>query len=135
MSILSSWRDDAACLGHAPLWDATIDDGGRWGGEDIEARRKRYAFAKSICANCPVAQQCEEDGQVGRDEGVRNAKLMPPLDTVSVRGGKLRVGGGCGTPYGAKAHRSRGEDACDPCLEARRKYDRDYYQRNRRRPA
>jgi hypothetical protein len=37
----------------------------------------------------------------------------------------------CGSYSGYTTHKARGEDACEPCLEAKRAYYRDWYQLNR----
>lgn len=74
-----SWRERAACLGRAPMFDATIDDGGRYHGEGEKARKKRYEEAKAICAKCTVTAECKADTLRGRDEGVRFGKVLPQL--------------------------------------------------------
>lgn len=43
---------DAACAGHAPLFDAHIDD------ETDAEREYRHHRARAICARCPVATTC-----------------------------------------------------------------------------
>ncbi|MGZ4520248.1 MAG: WhiB family transcriptional regulator [Mycobacteriaceae bacterium] len=72
----SDWRDDAACLGAAPLWDATIDDGGP-DSETAKQRQERHHLAIMVCEHCPVCRECGADAVIGRDEGVRGGILFP----------------------------------------------------------
>jgi hypothetical protein len=79
------WWQLAACLGMAPLFDAEGEERktGRYDGPRHKAIADRYQAAANVCATCPVTRQCEADGRIGRDEGIRNGKVLPPLFAVS----------------------------------------------------
>lgn len=69
-----TWHEQAACAGHAPLFDGHLH------GEDEGARARRQAAAVAICElHCPVRDQCRADTVRGRDEGVRGGVILPDL--------------------------------------------------------
>jgi hypothetical protein len=75
------WWERAACLGMAPLFDAEGDGhrDGRRNRAKTKAIADRYEAAARVCATCPVTRECERDGRIGRDEGIRNGKVLPAL--------------------------------------------------------
>lgn len=114
------WRTSAACLGHAPLFDATIDDRGH---ESPQARANRHALALAICNGCPVRRPCEADIVMGQDEGVRGGHVLRPLQ-VQRKADRAPEPIEHGTERGYAAHRRRGVpvgpgDACG-CRRAAR---------------
>lgn len=59
------------------------------------------------------------------------------VNSVPSRGQRRKLSGPsrvkCGTYTGYVKHRKRGEDACEPCLKAKREYYRAYYAANAKR--
>ena len=69
---MTGWRTRAACQGADPTWfDYVLDD--RWG-ESPQARLRRFAKARAVCAACPVAAECVES-RTTRDDGIRGGLL------------------------------------------------------------
>lgn len=60
------WRDEAACKGKAPgIWFPAVVP-------EFKDRRPSdgvdpYAYARSICAGCPVRQECLDAAVAGRE--------------------------------------------------------------------
>ncbi len=116
------YRDHAACVGEPP--EVFFPERGDW--QAVEA-------ALSVCARCPVREEClednlnETDGIVGgtsakerrrlrkeraKAHGYNRVQDMP----YSLRGVVTPIPHG--TAAGAKAHRRRGEELCRRCREA-----------------
>jgi hypothetical protein len=74
---VSDWRDRALCLGKAPLFDTTIDDGGRYNGEPDADRNTRHSKAAEFCVRCTVRDECLAEGLANSEEGVWGQWLMP----------------------------------------------------------
>lgn len=76
------WWWDAACHGMAPMFDHVVGErsGGHVPDALLKADAKRYEAAARVCAGCPVRAQCDADTQVGRDEGIRAGRLLPPVN-------------------------------------------------------
>lgn len=75
------WWERAACKGMAPMFDAE-GDGVRTGRNDSRKRKAiadRYEAAARVCAVCPVTRECERDALPGRDEGIRNGRVLQPI--------------------------------------------------------
>ena len=83
------WRDRAACIGKAPLFDATIDDGGRYPDEADTARENRYRDAAEVCARCPVRPECEAARIEHDDQGIWAQRLYPDSRKDRARGSRL----------------------------------------------
>lgn len=112
------WTLQAACRGLDPnlFHPAPISTYGSLR-QRPKLEQRSIAWAKAICATCPVGDECE------------NAR---PDDTLSIRNGKLpeersinpvTANGhpACGTDAGFRAHYrrgDRGDDVCLPCKEA-----------------
>ena len=105
------WRSDAACSGMPPsIFVPAVKR------QRTKLDEKAIAWARTICARCPVGEACEADGST---------------DHYAIRGGKLPEernvipkvhDPACGTTPGHRMHRQRGEDPCAPCLAAERAY-------------
>lgn len=63
------WR--AACRGSAPLFDAPS--------AHSPAEAERIHRATLICGRCTVRAECLADAQIGRDEGIRAGRVLPPV--------------------------------------------------------
>jgi hypothetical protein len=75
------WWERARCLGMAPLFDSE-GDGKRNGRRDLAKLKEiaeRQERAARVCAQCPVTAECDQDWQLGRDEGIRAGKVLPPI--------------------------------------------------------
>src|SRR4051812_9192389 len=55
------WHDQAACIDDWEPFFAADQ-------ERAESRRRRYAIAKAICADCPVITQCREGALERREQ-------------------------------------------------------------------
>lgn len=74
------WWERAACLGMAPLFDAVESwKQGRSDRRQVKAIADRLEAAAKVCERCPVRAECDADWKVGRDEGVRAGKVLPPI--------------------------------------------------------
>jgi WhiB family transcriptional regulator, redox-sensing transcriptional regulator len=101
----------AACVGaDVDLWHAP-ESVGNGRGESDEARRRREAAAKAVCAACPVRAACLSWAEKADEpHGIWGGKT----ETERVRAPR------CGTPKGARRHRTQGTAMCDPCRLAER---------------
>lgn len=114
----ADWRRQAACRGQDPdLFHPTpiTQYAGHRTRPKLEA--KAIAWAKAICASCPVGGDCEQDA-AGDTMSIRNGKLPEERNPnpTSIDG---RIT--CGTDAGYRAHYrrgDRGDDVCGPCREA-----------------
>lgn len=114
-----TWRDQAACRGHpTQLWYPGPHDNPRPG--------------QTICHTCPVQQEClddavannEQDGiRGGLTEGQRD-RYQRHLPIGRPRG--KRVTAAHGTCSGAAAGCK-----CEPCRQAKRRYDADRWERRK----
>lgn len=121
-----SWHDQAACAGREDL--PFFVENTR-GGEGNRAITQALAIIAPLCESCPVRTQCV-GGAIRRDErwGIWGGFLFTrPEDRKRARGWLKRKALGVphGTPSGRKYH---GCD-CDACVEALRRYDREYQAR------
>jgi WhiB family redox-sensing transcriptional regulator len=57
-----NWMDNAACRGQADLFFAPR-------AERPQARVRREARARRVCAICPIARQCQEFARENREYG------------------------------------------------------------------
>lgn len=103
-----TWQDQAACRGAGRLFFAPEY-------EQPEARRIRIAQAQQICRTCPVAGPCKEAGE-HEDFGIWGGKPTPDRRRTTRRLNPIKHG----TNSGWVAHRRRGEEPCEACVEARR---------------
>jgi hypothetical protein len=118
------WRTRAACLGH---WDAMHPD----------TNEAEIAYAKGICAPCPVRMECLRDAiQTGDNQWGIRAGLRPDERrttaaelkrreaaqetnrnaTPMVR--KKREPAKCGTRGGYQKHLREKTEICAPCRQA-----------------
>lgn len=77
----------------------------------------RTAQARAVCEGCPVRIPCAQQGTTeafGVWGGTTHAKRPSRYKTRP-----KRPPASCGTESGYNAHRDRGEDACDPCKDAK----------------
>ncbi len=111
------WHQEAACRGQDPsLFHPTpiTQYGSSRKRPKLEA--KAIAWAKAICATCPVGAECEQEA-AGDTLSIRNGKLPEERNALQTSDGRLI----CGTDAGYRAHYRRGDrgDAvCGPCREA-----------------
>lgn len=137
-----AWQARASCRDHdlgPDAWDEHVD------GETALERDLRHELAADVCAVCPVAQACLDDSLAGRGGGVRAGYVFEDVDhlldetraSASERGHRKAEPAECGTARGARAHRYRQQDPCDPCLTVERAEhaarQREYRARKRRR--
>jgi len=95
--------------------------------------------AKKVCRNeCPVAAQCLEYAlEIGADFGVWGGLTEQERAQLSKRRAGLkstkppREYHNCGTYSGVSRHRKAGEWLCDPCMGARRDYEKKVRARRR----
>ena len=110
-----TWHRHAKCRG----MDTTIFFYGQIG-------RNRADEARTICAACPVRQDCLNEALATEPTGFRFGFLggMTPdeRDAEARRRNAPRVGrrlvAQCGTVSGYTRHRRRGEEACPECRAA-----------------
>ena len=116
MIAAQEWRDDAACKGKPARWwyPATVPVGLR------EQQGDPYAYARTICAECPVAAECLAYAlETGQGDGMWGG--LDPAERKALGKGKpkrSRKDPAHGTPAGYRQHRRRNEDACDECSAA-----------------
>ena len=123
------WRNDAACKGLAPQFDAKI------AGEHYAAQKTRHETAKRICATCPVIAECKADFNPLYDAGVRFGKVYGvDKSNVPAGGGRGHVERKPvgkekpithGTTGGYRAHLRRQERSCEACHNAEKRYRKD----------
>lgn len=118
------WRDAAACKGKERHFFPIAIGGAYDRIPPAGSPDDPYAYARTICAGCPVADAClayaldlGAHGQVdglwaGLDEHQRRQLLN--------RTRPARKQPDHGTAAGYKQHRRLGEDACSACTEANR---------------
>jgi hypothetical protein len=120
--VIPAWRSSAACAGHPrpELWDAWLD------GETLPQSQARHAQAKAVCAGCPVKDACAAHALTAspRVEGIWGGRLFLPAITLNKRAARDREINH-GTEGGYKAHRRRGERACNSCDGAMRRVRQD----------
>lgn len=110
------WIADAACRGMDP-------------GLFFPDRNEPTGPIKAICAECPVQADCLDYAiRTGQKYGIWGG--TSEKQRRQLRRGLIPVGGQPkpiqhGTVAGYKAHRRRGEDACDECRRANAAYNLD----------
>jgi hypothetical protein len=102
---VTTWREDAACLGLGDWWDASLD-GER---ETAEEKATRHSYAIRICDTCPVRQQCA-DSVTPDDSGIRGGM---PIATARRSGCDRPMVRTHEVPPGFIRHASRGR--CNYC--------------------
>ena len=110
-----TWRQRAAC--HQDNRDRPLPE---WVELWFPDNGGRYAEARAICDACPVRDECREAGADekfgmwgGEDNETRalaRSNGLPPMTRH-------------GYPFGAQAHRRRGEKPCEECMNVQRQYD------------
>lgn len=75
---VEDWRDDAACRGVYDLFTAPDEERG-------VARAVREAAAKDICWECPVRQECTDEGLAIRDTWSIRGGLTPEERGLLIR--------------------------------------------------
>jgi len=89
-----SWRDQASCKGHLPLFFAKK-------AERPQARARREAKANALCAECPVADSCRDFARENREYGFwageseedRHLLGFTVSAPIGLRARKYRLGG------------------------------------------
>ena len=121
------WRERAGC--HQDNRDRPLD---QWVEIWFPDNGGTYTEARKICAACPVRKECREDGDLemfgmwgGDDTETR----------VRERSGGLPPMTRHGYPFGAQAHRRRGEKPCEECINVQRQYELEYRARRKARRA
>ena len=111
-----SWTDAASCKGRPPrYWFPVVVDGLRVNAGDP------YAYGRSICAGCPVADACLAYALEAREKAGLWGGLDPDERHKLTKGRKpARKAPAHGTARGYKQHKRLGEDACEACVEANR---------------
>jgi WhiB family redox-sensing transcriptional regulator len=81
--------------------------------------------AKTVCARCPVKQQCLDHAMAqGESEGIWGGLNASERERLGCRKPRVNYDIVCGTDAGYSWHRRHGEPACEPCLEAHRMANR-----------
>ncbi|MBW1603436.1 WhiB family transcriptional regulator [Streptomyces sp. JJ66] len=111
----ADWRAAAACAGEDPeaMFPARTDIVG-------------IAYAKSMCARCPVVRECraaaDELETGGYVWGVWGG--LTPDERRRARGLPVpRYSDRCGTYTGYKRHHNRGGEPCEDCRAAKSEYN------------
>lgn len=122
------WRQRAAC--HPD--NRTTPTQAEWTAIWFPENGAGYQTARRICETCPVRDECKQDGHdevfgmwgatTVEDRALARNPNMPPMTRH-------------GYPFGAQAHRRRGEKPCDECMEVQRQYELDYRARRKARRA
>lgn len=88
-------------------------------------RREVHNVARKLCATCDIRVACLEDALI--------EDRAPGFDIHGTRGGVLFgrdeadpdcCGDATGTPKGYGRHKRAQQDACEPCEDAQREYNR-----------
>lgn len=127
------WRESAACIGMNP--DDFIFR------SHATRTNLKVERAKSVCAGCPVLQQCLDAELSQMRAGVASVGIFGGTTTkernqmlheeranahqralVYVPAPKRRLPQGCGTNAGYQRHIEQGAPPCDDCRQARREY-------------
>lgn len=117
------WRSRAAC--HPD--NRTTPTEAEWTALWYPENGNGYRDARAICAGCPVRAECKADGAdelfgmwggEGREQRELARSTLPPMTRH-------------GYPFGAQAHRRRGETPCDECMNVQRQYETAYRARRR----
>lgn len=119
------WRDRAACMGMAPLFDAFVE------GESPAGREARHHRARTVCHSCPVRSNCLAEAVAGdgRVDGVWGGVVLDNLNNRHrPKPEKRRADIAHGTAAGYRAHYRVGETPCRACRDADR-IARDKYRR------
>jgi hypothetical protein len=117
--VAAAWRQDAACAGLAPAFDAES-----WTAEAVYAAR--------VCWRCPAADACERDAARSGASGVRAGRVWRAGIPVDVLEPLPRAGvASCGTASGYERHRRRGEEPCEGCAVARTGHNARHHRRRR----
>jgi hypothetical protein len=117
LEVAGDWLDRAACR----TYDVDLfvpPDPAKNGGRYSKAAQKRIARARTICAGCPVADECVADGATDLF-GIRGG-LLP-----EERGAKPAPVIAHGTTAGYRAHYRQGVPMCEACRSAHRVADRE----------
>jgi hypothetical protein len=117
VTLSAAWRQQAACLGLAPFFDA-------------ESWTAEACYAVRVCWSCPAALDCERDAVSAGASGVRAGRVWRdgiPVDVLE-RLPRARVAR-CGTTAGYERHRLAGEKPCEDCALARSGHNVRQYQR------
>jgi WhiB family redox-sensing transcriptional regulator len=87
-----SWRDDAACKGHAEVfYPISYDDGRRK--DVLLANQIHEEQAKAICSRCPVRDVCLQDAMDDLHEwGVRGGSSEAERNSVRRRQARMAAG-------------------------------------------
>lgn len=123
------WRTNAACRGMDPnLFHPTPITQLGANRQRPKLEQRSIAWAKSICAGCPVGAECEADGTADA-MSICNGKLPEErtANPATISGRYV-----CGTDAGYRAHYrrgDRGDDVCEPCRAAHRAARSDWEQR------
>jgi hypothetical protein len=126
-----SWIDMAECAGAlTDAWFAPREDHDP--GTHKRTPNPDYAYAKSVCRGCPMADLCLEDALAWESKpGNMRAGIYGGLDAEERkqllkdrRSGKgtTKPWVNCGTDGGYYRHRRRQEEPCQPCKDAHRDY-------------
>lgn len=113
-----AWRLDAACRGQDPnLFHPTSITQYGTNRQRPKLELKAIAWAREICASCPVGDECETAGATDHTS-IRNGKLPEERNPhpTTVNGTDA-----CGTDAGYRAHYrrgDRGDQVCRPCRNA-----------------
>lgn len=118
-----AWRERAGC--HPDNRDRPLHE---WTAIWFPENGGTYTEARKICDACPVKAECRDDGTLelfgmwgGDDTETR----------IRVRSGGLPPMTRHGYPFGAQAHRRRGEPPCQECMDVQRRYETDYRARRK----
>lgn len=118
-----TWRERAAC--HPDNRDRPHDE---WVAIWFPENGDNYREARAICATCPVQAECKDSGALemfgmwgGDDTETR----------LRARSGGLPPMTRHGYPFGAQAHRRRGEKPCEACMDVQRQYEVAYRARRK----
>lgn len=128
---LDDWTLTAACRGEDPnLFHPTPITQYAANRRRPAMELKAIAWAKAICATCPVGASCEAAGK-GDTMSIRNGKLPEERNPhpTSVDGRYI-----CGTDAGYRAHYRRGDrgaDVCGPCRAAHAESRMEWVERRR----
>ena len=115
MIAAQDWRESALCKGRpARIWYPFVV--GKLRDQEVDP----YAYARTICAKCPVAAECLAYAlETGQGDGMWGG--LDPAERKALGKGKprrSRKDPAHGTPAGYRQHRRRGEEACYECSAA-----------------
>jgi WhiB family redox-sensing transcriptional regulator len=78
--------------------------------------RRAQAFAKSVCLDCPVVEQCDTYARkTDPSHGIWAGEFRNERNFRSVASAGLKQ---CGTSAAYQRHRRRGEQPCEACKRA-----------------